>query len=533
MAGTQTETLDISPVGRVEGDLDVRVEIENGYVVNAFTQAEMFRGFELILKGKDPQAGLVVTPRTCGICGASHLTCASWALDTAFQTEVPRNAILSRNLGQLAETLQSQPRYFYGLFAVDLVNEKYRNSKYYDECVRRFAPFTGSSYEQGITVSSKPVELYALFGGQWPHSSYMVPGGVMCAPTLTDVTRAWSILEYFRRNWIEPKWLGCSLERYEEIQSYDDFMAWLDESPAHAESDLGLYFRVGLDYGLDRYGAGCGRYITWGYLPHEDHYQRPTIDGRNAALIMKSGIYDSHADKHILMDQERVRENTTHSWYEEGTSDIHPFDRDTRPTSANQTDFQNAYSWCTAVSDIELGRCEAGPLARQLVAGGKDGAVFQHHDPFILDCFKKLGPSVHLRQLGRMHEIVKLYREAERCLRELRLDEPFYKKPTIQDGRGFGATEASRGALAHWVDIKNGVIENYQIIAPTTWNVGPRDKTGSRGPIEEALVGTPIANKHDPVEVGHVARSFDSCLVCTVHAYDSKTGEELARFRTA
>lgn len=527
------ETLEISPVGRVEGDLDVRVEIDDGQVVNAWTQAEMFRGFELILKGKDPQAGLVVTPRACGICGASHLTCAAWALDTAYGTHVPRNAILARNLGQLAETLQSQPRYFYGLYAIDMVNDKYRGSKYYEECVKRFAPFTGSSYEQGVTISGKPVEIYALFGGQWPHSSYMVPGGVMCSPTLTDVTRSWSILEYFRRNWLEPLWLGCNLERYEEIQSYDDFMAFLEEKPEHAASDLALYWKAGLDYGLHQYGAGCGRYVTWGYMPHEDRYQNPTIDGRNAAVIMKSGIYDSHTDTHISMDQARVRENTNHSWYAEGEGEFHPFERQTHPIAKNETSFDGNYSWCTAVRDVELGRCEAGPLARQLVAGGSHGERFQHSDPFILDCFKKLGPSLHLRQLARMHEAVKLYREAERCLREFRLDEPFYQKPVPQDGRGWGATEAARGALAHWIDVKDGKIENYQIIAPTTWNVGPRDQEGARGPIEEALIGTPIANKADPVEVGHVARSFDSCLVCTVHAYDKKTGKQLAQFRTA
>ena len=113
------QTLDISPVGRVEGDLDVRVEIAGGHVVNAWTQAELFRGLEVILRGKDSQAGLIVTPRACGICGASHLTCAAWALDTAWQTEVPRNAILARNLGQIVETLQSVPRHHYGLFMID------------------------------------------------------------------------------------------------------------------------------------------------------------------------------------------------------------------------------------------------------------------------------------------------------------------------------------------------------------------------------------------------------------------------------
>jgi len=290
------QTLDISPVGRVEGDLDVRVDIDNGVVTNAWTSAELFRGFEIILRDKDPQAGLVVTPRACGICGASHLTCAAWALDTAWQTEVPRNAILARNLGQITESLQSQPRYFYGLYAIDMTNKKYKNSKYYAEAVKRFAPFTGTSYEAGVTISGKPVEIYALLGGQWPHSSYMVPGGVMCAPTLSDITRAWSILDYFKNNWLENIWLGCTLERYEQIKTYDDFMVWLDESPAHANSDLGFYWKMGLDIGLDLYGGGVGRYVTWGYLPHEDKYNKPTVDSRNASVIMKSGVYDGKTD---------------------------------------------------------------------------------------------------------------------------------------------------------------------------------------------------------------------------------------------
>ncbi|NRB09784.1 MAG: nickel-dependent hydrogenase large subunit [Richelia sp.] len=528
------QRLDISPVGRVEGDLDVRVDIENGYVINAWTQAELFRGFEVILRGKDPKAGLIATPRICGICGGSHLTCASWALDTAWQTEVPRNAILARNLGQLVESIQSIPRYFYGLFAIDLTHQNYNNSPFYEEAVRRFAPFTGKHYELGVTISGKPLEIYALLGGQWPHSSYMVPGGVMCAPTLTDITRAWSILEYFRTNWLEPVWLGCSLERYEEIKTYDDFIAWIDESPSHRDSDLGFYWRMGFDIGLDKYGAGVGKYTTWGYLPHEDKYQHPTIKGRNAAVIMKSGVYDSFTDIHTLMDHSFTRENTTHSWYDEGTADVHPFDRVTRPTENNTKDFDNAYSWSTAVLHKDYGRLEVGALARQLVAGGTHGESWQHYDGFILDAFKQLGgASSHLRQLARVHEIVKLYRQAERCLREFRLNDPWYIEPEEKDGVGWGATAAARGSLCHWVEIEGGKIKNYQVIAPTTWNVGPRDSQGVRGPIEEALIGTPIQDVNDPVEVGHVARSFDSCLVCTVHAHDAKTGEELARFRTA
>ena len=527
------QKLEISPVGRVEGDLDIRVDIEDGYVVNAWTKAELFRGFEVILKGKDPQAGLIVTPRICGICGASHLTCASWALDTIWETEVPRNAILARNLGQIVETIQSHPRHFYALYATDLTNKKYKNSPFYEEACKRFTPFTGTSYEIAIITSAKPVELYALFGGQWPHSSYMVPGGVMCAPTLTDVTRGWGILEYFRTNWLEPVWLGCSLERYEKIQTYEDFLEWLEESPKHFNSDLGFYWRMGLDIGLDKYGQGPGRYLTWGYLPHEDKYQKPTIKDRNSAVIMKGGVYDSFTDMHHIVDHSFAIENTSHSWYEEGTTDVHPFDRVTNPQNMNKADYDNKYSWSTAVSHKDLGRMEVGSLARQLVAGGKHGESWQHYDGLILDMFKKIGgPSVHLREFARMHESVKLYREAERCLREFKLNDPWYIKPKEKDGRGWGGTEASRGALCHWVEVEKGVIKNYQIIAPSTWNIGPRDGKDVRGPIEEALIGIPIEDMSNPVEVGHVARSFDSCLVCTVHAHDAKTGKELARFRT-
>jgi hydrogenase large subunit len=362
----------------------------------------------------------------------------------------------------------------------------------------------------------------------------MVPGGVMCAPTLTDVTRAWSILEYFRSNWIEPVWLGCSLERYEDIKTYEEFMAWLDEKQEHQNSDLGLMWRMGSDIGLDRYGAGIGKYMSWGYLPHEEKYQKPTIAGRNEAVIMPSGVYDGANDAHRLMEQERTLEDISHAWYEESDAPKHPFQRTTVPATKNALDFSNRYSWATAVLHADFGHLEAGPLARQLVVGGSHMLGWQYKDGLLLDMYRKLGgASVLLRHFARMHEFKAVYRQIERCLRELKLNEPFYLKPKEIDGQGWGATEAARGALCHWIDIKAGKIKNYQIVAPTTWNVGPRTSGGQRGPIEEALVGTPIADRKDPVEVGHVARSYDSCLVCTVHAYDARTHEELARFRTA
>ncbi len=169
--------LRVSPLGRVEGDLDLNVTIQDGHVTQAWTEAAMFRGFEIILRGKDPQAGLIVTPRICGICGGSHLFKSVYALDTAWATHVPENATRIRNLAQCCETLQSIPRWYYALFAIDFTNKKYAGSAMYEEAVRRHAAFVGTAYETGVALSNKPVEVYAIFGGQWPHSSFMVQAG--------------------------------------------------------------------------------------------------------------------------------------------------------------------------------------------------------------------------------------------------------------------------------------------------------------------------------------------------------------------
>lgn len=525
--------LNISPVGRVEGDLDVKVYMEGGVVTRAHTQAAMFRGFEKILQGKDPQAGLIVTPRACGICGGSHLYCASSALDVAWQTELPPNALLLRALGQATETIQSIPRWFYAIFATDMANKKFANKPLYQEVVKRWAAYVGTSFQTGVTASGRPVEVYALFGGQWPHSSYMVPGGVMCAPTLKDITRAHAIMNQFRNDWLEPVWLGCSIERYLQIKSWDDMMEWLEENDSHRNSDLGLFLRAGIEFGLDKFGQGVGKFLAWGTYLHKDLYNHPTIEARTDAVISPGGYFDGQ--NYHRVDQKHVSEHVKHAWYENQADALHPFDEPTPDPSLNSTilensDFRGKYSWSKAPRYLEQA-CEVGTLARVIMNANPNNLPHQTQDPLFGDIMKKMGPSVFTRVLSRVHEGPLLYEYINKWLSEIDLDAPFYIKPTERDGIGWGASEASRGALAHWIKVKDGVIENYQIIAPTTWNVGPNDAKDNPGPIEAALEGTEVEDPHDPVEVGMVARSFDSCLVCTVHAHDNKTGEELARFK--
>lgn len=529
---TATKTLDlrVSPLGRVEGDLDVNVRIEDGVVVDAWTEAAMFRGFEIILRGKDPQAGLIVTPRICGICGGSHLTKAVWALDTAWRTEVPPNAILVRNIAQACETLQSIPRWFYALFAIDLINKNYAKAPEYAEAVRRFAPFAGVGYEKGVTLSNKPVEIYAIFGGQWPHSSFMIPGGVMSAATLGDVTRSVAILDFWQREWLETSWLGCSIDRWLENQTWSDVLAWLDENAEQHNSDLGFFLRYSMAIGLDKFGRGFGSYLAMGTYWEPELYTRPTIEGRNAALIARSGVYQD--GQFYDFDQANVREDTAHSFFE-GASYLHPFDGRTEPVDPALGRKQGKYSWAKSpryeIPGVGAKPLETGPLARQMIAGRPGAASHQTYDPLILNIVKEIGPSVMVRVLARMHEAAQYTRLVRKWLSELKLHEKFYVKPQeLPEGRGFGATEAARGALADWIVLKDGKIDNYQVITPTAWNIGPRDRNNVHGPMEEAFIGTPIADQSDPVELGHVARSFDSCLVCTVHAYDGKTGKALA-----
>jgi hydrogenase large subunit len=535
MAVTETNTVEIevSPLGRVEGDLDLHVKIADGVVAEAYTEALMFRGFEIILRGKDPQAGLIMTPRICGICGGSHLTKACYALDTAWKTVLPPNATLVRNIAQACETLQSIPRWFYAIFAIDLVNKKYARATGYDEALRRFAPFVGESYEPGVVLGAKPVEVYAIFGGQWPHSSFMIPGGVMCAPTLTDITRSIAILDYFRQEWIENQLLGCSIERYRQIQTWEQLLEWCDENESQHNSDLAFFIRYAMEIGLDTYGGGYGNYLAMGTFFEPSQYATPTIEGRSHGLITRAGVYAE--GRYHGFDHLRVSEDVTHSYFK-GTDSLHPWDGVTEPIDPADGKAQGKYTWAKAPRyDVEgLGHVplEVGPLARQMIAGNPEREAWQSYDPLIKDIHDKIGPSILVRTLARLHEAARYYDMTREWIDQIDLHDRFYIKPTEREsGKGFGATEAARGALADWIVLEDNKIANYQVITPTAWNIGPKDGNEANGPMEQSFIGAPVEDIHDPIELGHVARSFDSCIVCTVHAYDGKTGEEMARFK--
>ncbi len=323
-----------------------------------------------------------------------------------------------------------------------------------------------------------------MFGGQWPHSSFMIPGGVMCAPTLSDVTRSIAILDYWKREWLENTWLGCSVDRWLEIKSWDDVWKWADENDSQRNSDCGLFLRFAKAAGLGKYGQGCGRFLATGTYFAPELYEKPTVEGRNAALINRSGIYDGknfHDFNHL-----NVRESTAHSFFK-GDTYLHPWDGVTDPIDPLEGQKQGKYSWAKSpryeIPGVGSSPMEVGPLARQVIAGRPGAASHQDHDPVFLDAIQKVGPSILVRVMARMHEACKYYKLAQKWLSEIDLHERFYTKPEeLKSGKGFGSTEAARGTLSDWIVLDNGKIRTTRWSRPQPGTLARRMRRACMGP---------------------------------------------------
>jgi Ni,Fe-hydrogenase I large subunit len=495
----RTQTINV-PLNRVEGDLEIRAEVDGGVVRNVWCSGTMYRGFERIMVGRGALDGLVITPRICGICSTSHLTAAVLALDMIAGIAVPPDAVRIRNISLMTEYIQSDIRQGFLMFAVDFANPAYRNCALFEEAVCRYEPFKGKTLIEVIRETKKIIEIIAIIGGQWPHSSYMVPGGIVSVPSASDLLQCRLMLRQFR-NWYERRILGCTLERWLDVRSGTDLDAWLEESDTHRESDIGFYIRFGRAIGLDRIGRGHDSFISYGSfeLPDETQVRGPRDDGH----LIPSGF--AQGKKIHVFDQAKVSEHVANSWFVDYEGGRHPFEGETQPYASGQEG--KKYSWAKAPRYDGL-PAETGPLAEMIIAG----------NPLFTDLVGRNGPSVFTRELSRLVRPAQLIPAMEVWLSETTGDGKFYRSPKeIIEGRGFGLTEAARGALGHWVRIDNGKIAHYQVIPPTTWNASPRDSSGTMGPVEEALVGVEIQDVSNPVELGHVVRSFDPCLVCTVH----------------
>jgi uptake hydrogenase large subunit len=498
---SKSVTIDVA-LNRIEGDLEVRVALEDGRVADAWSAGTLYRGFENILVGRGATDGLVITPRICGICSTSHLVAAALALDNLARVEVPDNARRLRNVALMVELLQSDVRHAFLMFAVDFTSPRHAAHPLHAEAQHRYRPLHGRTTFETIEETRSLLDVIALLGGQWPHSSFMVPGGVVSTPSVGDLLLCRQRVARFRQ-WYERRVLGCTLERWLEVSSAEQLDAWLGASDDHASSELGFFLRFCRGAGLDRIGRGHGNFLSFGGLemPHETCVQA----GGRSHLLPAGLARGSRVEE---LDPGSIEEHVSHSWFLDDGLPRHPFEGKTEPYASGQDG--QSYSWVKAPRYAGL-PAETGPLAERIVAG----------DPLYLGLLEREGASVVTRQLARLSRAAHLLPPLDAWLSELTSSPaPFYRDPgPIPDGRASGLIQAPRGALGHWIEIQDGKIARYQILSPTTWNGSPRDAHGVRGPWEEALVGIEVGDVQDPVELGHVVRSFDPCLVCSVHAF--------------
>lgn len=492
----------VFPMNRVEGDLKLMIELDNRVISEARSSGMMYRGFENIMIGRSYLDGLVITPRICGICTTSHLTAAVKALDMICQADIPDNAVRVRNICLMTEMLQNDVRHSALLFMPDFCNARYSNSPLFEEAVKRYTPLKGMSAAETIRESKTLIEIIAILGGQWPHSSFMVPGGVVCIPGPTDISNCRYLLNNFRK-WYEKQVLGCSVERWSEIKNIEDMNIWLEESEIHANSDLGFFIRFSKEAGLDKIGKGHENFISFGAFDMPRQTAVKSLN--NGKTLLPAGFsYNHHINP---FKQRNISEDTSHAWFNDTDEPKHPFEGITNPYATGSED--KRYSWAKSPRYEGL-PAETGPLADMLIAG----------HPLFNDIIRNNGLSVFSRQLARMTRPALLIPFMDLWLKEIfNTHEPFFQDYDMpESGDGYGLIQAPRGALGHWVKIRDSKIKSYQIITPTTWNASPKSFNEMRGAIEEALIGTEIRDTDNPIEVEHIVRSFDPCLVCTVHS---------------
>lgn len=488
------------PLNRVEGDLEVRVEHDAGVITDAWSAGILYRGFENLLIGRGALDGLVMTPRICGICSTTHLMAAARALDAIAGVTPPDNAIRLRNIALMAEHVQSDVRQSVMMFMADFANPAHQKHSLFEQARQRYTTMGGSSFIDVIRETKKILEVVAMIGGQWPHSSYMVPGGIAFEPSQAHLLQCLQIVRSYRQ-WYERRVLGCSIERWLAVDSRAALDTWLDESDAQRDSEVGFLLRFGREFGLDSIGRGNEAFLSCGSLdlPADTAVQAQTRQLVSAGVVRRAAAE--------AFDHEKIAEDVSHAWYKNALGALHPSMGETQPNVTGREG--RAYSWIKAPR-YDGSAVETGPLAEAVI----------DRRPLFLDFLNGPGVSSLTRQLARLTRPATLLTAMETWLGECIATHGaviIAGDGQVPDGRGVGLTQAARGALGHWVSIENGKIARYQIVTPTAWNGSPRDEGGVRGAWEEALVGTPIADPGNPVEAGYVVRSFDPCLVCAVH----------------
>lgn len=475
----------LGPFNRVEGDLEVEVEVEQDRIIVARVNSPLFRGFEQILHGKDPQDALVYTPRICGICSVSQSVAAAQALAATQQLQAAPNGQLATNLILAAENLVDHLTHFYLFFMPDFARDVYAKKSWFPDIQARFKAQTGSAARNMLPARANFLHLTGILAGKWPHSLAIQPGGTSRPIEAQEKIRLGTIIRAFRV-FLQEILFTDELENISALNSERALQSW---QAAHPTADFARFLNVADDLELSNLGRAYDNFMSFGaYQFNQDHLFQPGIWQQGYAPL----------------NTDNIREDVSHSWLNAGAQPKHPYQGSTLPDA----DEDSGYSWCKAPR-LNQQVMEVGAIARQVVDG----------HPLIQELVMAQGGNVRSRVIARLLEFARVVPAMEEWCQALQIREPFCVTSRLPDeAQGAGLIEAARGSLGHWVRIKKGRILNYQIIAPTTWNFSPRDGDNQPGALEQALQNTPVGDdKSTSVAIQHIIRSFDPCMVCTVH----------------
>lgn len=555
----------VDPVTRIEGHLRVEAEVEDGMVTDAWSSSTMWRGIETILKGRDPREAWYFTQRICGVCTTVHALASVRAVENALGIVPPLNAQLIRNLIALSQFVQDHVVHFYHLHAldwVDVVSALDADPAATAELASSISDYPRSGASHFAAVKERFSNFVAggrlgpFAQGYWGHSAYRLPPEA----NLMAVSHYLDALD-FQRDYIKIHAILGGKNPHLQTYLVGGMAVPIDPNSQNAINattllQLRKLLESGLRFVSQAYipdvlavaphytewasiGGGLGNYMSFGDFPTGN--QNPSIDPE--ALFLPRGlIFGQDLSTVVPLDSTKITEHVAHSWFSyEGGEDsgLPPFEGETTPNYTGPEppyDFletDNKYSWLKAprYDDIPV---EVGPLARMLVAYGAGHSRVVELVDTVLSTLG-VGAEALFSTLGRTAA-----RAIEsQVLAEYSLEVVDRLASNISGGdisihngdmwepgtwpataRGFGMHEAPRGSLSHWVAIADQAIEHYQIVVPSTWNAGPRDANGNRGAYESALLGTPMDQPDQPLEILRTVHSFDPCMACAAHVLD-------------
>jgi hydrogenase large subunit len=573
----------VDPVTRIEGHMRVEVNVDSDNVIrNAVSTGTMWRGIEVILRGRDPRDAWAFTERICGVCTGTHALTSVRTVEDALKITIPENANSIRNIMQLTLQVHDHIVHFYHLHAldwVDVVSALSADPKATSALAQSISPWPLSSpgyfrdlqgrlkrfvdsgqlgpfkngywgskayrlppeanlmavahYLEALDFQKEIVKIHTIFGGKNPHPNWLV-GGVPC-PINVDGIGGVGAINMERLNYV-TEIIDRSIEFTDQV--------YLPDVAA-----IGSFYKDWL------YGGGLSSksVLAYGDVPENanDYSARNLLLPQGA--IIDGNLNEIHPVN--LRDPNEIQEFVTHSWYKypDETKGLHPWDGVTEPhyqlgpntkgtrTNIESLDESGKYSWIK--SPRWKGHAmEVGPLARWIVGYAQNKPEFKEPvDKLLKDLglpvsalFSTLGRTAARALEGQWaayklrHFQNKLIANIKACDSSTANVDKWDPKTWPSEVKGVGFTEAPRGALAHWIKIKDTKIENYQAVVPTTWNGSPRDPKGNIGAFEAALMNTPMADPNQPVEILRTLHSFDPCLACSTHVM-SEDGREMAK----